>query len=253
MEKSNHKLQLPLILSFTILLFGLASWAQTSTSVRGETGKKFQVITHTGYTTCFNYETMQPDWVAWTLTPEHVVSDGNVSRCDEFVPDPLATFPMIDTRAYTRTGYDRGHMAPAADFRWSQTVQDESFYLTNICVQDHTLNEKTWFELEKRCRFWCRNFYKTTLRIVAGPYFNDNPDRVGSSNLPVPAAFWKVIYKCDRGRHEAIGFIFPNKPVDDDWRNYAVSVSDVERLTGLQFYLDVPDLDKASYDLSRWK
>ena len=208
---------------------------------------------HDGYTASYSTLHGQPLWVAWSLAPEEVVSDGDVSRSDEFLPDPLID-GCVTTSAYSRTGYDRGHMAPAADFRYDQRVQDESFYMSNVCVQSHGLNEGTWFELEKRCRFWARNFYKTTLWIVAGPVFSENPERVGKESLPVPSAFWKVVCKQDRGLWEAVGFVFPNEDLYDDYRKYAVSVDEVEALTGLDFYAGLEGaLDEGAFDLSRWR
>ena len=241
------------LILFILFLLPVALFGQETIVARREGGDT-EILKHPGFTACYNSATQQPDWVSWEITPETVVYDGNVSRCDEFLPDPLASRPTATTFSYSRTGYDRGHMAPAADFRYDQTAQDETFFLSNICLQEHNLNEKTWFELEKRCRFWCKNFYKTPLLLAAGPFFDEDPARVGRDALPVPSGFWKVVCKFDRGNWEAVGFVFPNEALDDDFRNYAVSVDEVERLTGLDFYPTLDGkLDESSFDLGRWK
>ena len=106
-----------------------------------------QVIRHTGYTVSYNAETKIPNWVAWTLTPERF--EEAVSRYDKFLPDPEVANP-VTTEDYRRSGYDRGHLCPAADNKWDEQAMRESFYMTNVCPQDHNLNRatgKSWKKL----------------------------------------------------------------------------------------------------------
>lgn len=212
-----------------------------------------QLVEHSAYTSLYDNDTKQPVWVAWDLTPGETT--GRFSRTDEFVTDPSLTLPQPPQSSdYTRSGFDRGHMAPAADFKWSFQAMAESFYIgTNICPQDHTLNEKTWCDLEKACRFWAN---RSTLYIACGPLFPDAPKRIGTTKVAVPTAFWKVILRKTSKGYLAIGFVFPNRAVDDDFHRYAVSVDDVEKLTGLDFFHDLPDtvekVVEASFDISRW-
>lgn len=110
-----------------------------------------QVIRHTGYTVSYNAETKIPNWVAWTLTPERF--EETVSRYDKFLPDPEVAHP-VTTEDYKRSGYDRGHLCPAADNKWDEQAMRESFYMTNVCPQDHNLNRGDWKELEEACRDW---------------------------------------------------------------------------------------------------
>ena len=109
------------------------------------------MIRHTGYTVSYNAETKIPNWVAWTLTPERF--EETVSRYDKFLPDPEVVIP-VTTEDYKRSGYDRGHLCPAADNKWDEQAMRESFYMTNVCPQDHNLNRGDWKELEEACRDW---------------------------------------------------------------------------------------------------
>lgn len=242
-----------LIAAPLLLLLSFTAHAQHYELPSVSVDRNRQLLTHMGYTSLYDDVTKQPVWVAWDLTPEE--TKGSVSRTDEFTQDPSIAFPHPPQSSdYTRSGFDRGHMAPAADFRWSLKAMEESFYIgANICPQDHTLNEKTWCDLEKACRFWAN---RNTLYIACGPLFPESPQRIGASGVAVPSAFWKVILRETSKGFLAIGFVFPNKALSDDFHRYAVSVDDVEKLTGLDFFHDLPDtvekVVEASFDISRW-
>ena len=112
-----------------------------------------QIIAHTGFVLSFNKELGQPNWVAWELTAEE--AEGTVPRADDFLPDPqVAEAYRVTTADYRGSGYDRGHMCPAADMKWSYKAMNDCFYMTNICPQDHSLNAGSWSTLEKACRRW---------------------------------------------------------------------------------------------------
>lgn len=90
------------------------------------------------------------------------------SRTDKFLPDPdLPESQAVTTDDYKRSGMDRGHMCPAGDNRWHWKAMQESFYMTNICPQNHNLNRGDWKELEDACRLWTKKEGK--LYIVCGP------------------------------------------------------------------------------------
>lgn len=244
------------MISLLLFLLSMGSaGAQQYEIPAGLSSKTTQKVVHTGYTSLFSQTTGQPVWVAWDLTPEEI--SGKYSRTDEFTTDPALRGKNIpDTRDYSRSGYDRGHMAPAADFKWSLQAMEESFYIgSNICPQNHTLNEKTWCDLEIACRYWAR---KGTLYIACGPYFTSrNPKTIGAHKVAVPDGFWKVILTKRNGRWQAIGFSFPNAPIEDDFHNYARSVDEIEELTGLDFFPLLDDRTEKTIertcDISQWQ
>lgn len=114
-----------------------------------------QILHRKGYTASYNREHKIPNWVAWELTPEKLIE--RESRTDKFLPDPdLPESQAVTTDDYKRSGMDRGHMCPAGDNRWHWKAMQESFYMTNICPQNHNLNRGDWKELEEACRLWAK-------------------------------------------------------------------------------------------------
>lgn len=198
---------------------------------------KEQVIRHAGYTASYNEQWLIPNWVAWELTKEEAT--GTVSRSQQFVPDPAIRGKQASTYDYSRSGYDRGHMAPAGDMKWSQQAMDESFYLTNICPQHHDINAGQWEKLENRCRGWAK--FHGKVWICCGPVMSRNPKTIGENKVAVPSGFFKVVCTERRGQYHAIGFIFPNGTCQGDMWQYAMSVDEVEELVGHDFFHNLPD------------
>lgn len=196
-----------------------------------------QILTRVGYTVSYNGTTFQPNWVAWHLTREHLSGTAKRPRKafheDEDVPEPRA----IDMDYYT-SGYDRGHMCPAADNKWSQEAMYQSFLFTNICPQSHGLNTGDWNEMETQCRQWANEY--GDIYIVCGPiFYNKKHKTIGRHKIPVPEAFFKVML-CTAGSPKAIGFVYKNEDGDRPKGDYVNSVQQVQRLTGIDFF---PSLD----------
>ena len=202
-----------------------------------------QVIEHKGFTVSYNEALLIPNWVAWELTAEEASADV-VSRTDEFLPDPLVKGRQADTRDYTGTGYDRGHMAAAADMKWDRQAMVESFYMTNVCPQDPKLNAGVWLELEQKCRWWAKRY--GTVWIACGPLFiRSEAKALGDCDVAVPDAFFKCVAmrvkeKGSPERWTLAAFVLPNTNLDGSTGDYLFSVASVEALTGYTFFQDVP-------------
>lgn len=200
-------------------------------------GRKSQVIAHTGYTTSWNSNWLIPNWVAYSLTP--VKAAGEVERPKRpFEPDPLVHGRTAQHSDYTRSGYDRGHMAPAADMKWSEVAMAESFYLSNVCPQLHAVNDGVWKRIEGKCH---RLATQSTVYICSGPIVAARPERIGENGVAVPKQFFKVVCMQRRGRWQAIGFVVPNADCKGSMFQYACSVDEVERITGHDFFYQLPD------------
>lgn len=214
-----------------------------------------KILHRRGYTVSYNRDLKIPNWVAWELTPEKLVE--RESRTDKFLPDPdLPENEAVTTDDYKRAGMDRGHMCPAGDNRWHWKAMQESFYMTNICPQNHNLNRGDWKELEEACREWARREGK--IYIVCGPVLYQQPHRtIGKKHkITVPEGFFKVVL-CTNGKSpKAIGFIYKNAAGSRPMENYASTVDAVERITGIDFFPALPDeIEKkveAEYDLKQW-
>lgn len=197
-----------------------------------------QVLKRKGYTLSYNADYKTPQWVAWELTKKE--TKGEVGRTDKFLPDPDVRGAKAYTSDYTKSGYDRGHMAPAADMKWNRRAMEESFYMSNICPQNPNLNRGDWNDLEDKSRQWAKKY--GAVYITCGPiYDSKKPKRIGNNKVAVPDAFYKVILINDKKNPQAIGFIFPNKAGHKPLTKYAVTVDSVERRTGIDFFPALPD------------
>lgn len=219
-------------------------------------GTPEKIITHTGYTVSFNRLHNNPNWVAWELTS--IETKGEKLRAKDFLPDPMVqTNHQVTTEDYKGSGYDRGHMAPAADMKWSATAMKESFYMSNICPQDGGLNSGPWLTLEKACRRWAQQ--EGCVYIVCGPVYKNTKKRtIGKHHeITIPDGFFKVVLSMKEGKEKAIGFYYENRKGKQDMQHTAKSVDEIEAITGINFFVNVPDKleDKieATYNLKVWK
>ena len=200
--------------------------------------KQGQIIQHTGYTLSYDAKNKTPQWVAGELTNEE--TRGKEERTNEFQPDPQVIGTQVVTFDYSGSGYDRGHMAPAGDMKWSKQAMQESFYMTNICPQDHHLNTEDWNDLEMKSREWARRYGK--VYIACGPIYKGiRNEYIGEHRVKVPDAFFKVILIDDARKSYALGFLFENKPGERPLKEYLVSVDEIEKLTGMDFFSILPD------------
>lgn len=197
-----------------------------------------QMVDYTGMTISFNPKWRQPNWVAWELTASETqgtVSRENKFHCDENVQGCAEHYD------YSYSGYDRGHMAPAADMKWSPEAMHNSFSMANICPQAKSLNTGAWKRLEDKCRVWANA--DSAIIIICGPVLTDKPiDRIGNDDpIAVPARFFKVILSPNTHPMRGIGFIMPNDKVPGGMQAAAVTIDEVERITGHDFFASLPD------------
>lgn len=182
-----------------------------------------------------------PVWVAEHLTRDK--SKGAVKRSDDFQPDSdLAHGKRAELADYKGSGYDRGHMAPAADMAWDDQAMTESFYLSNMVPQAGVgMNRGIWMELEKKVRRWAKE--RGELYVYSGPIYDRQPKTIGRNRVAVPSFLFKVVL--DPQEKEAIAVIMPNHKLNTaDMPNYLVSVREVEKQTGLEFFSTLPVADQ---------
>lgn len=205
----------------------------------GAPGLTGDLLCRLGYALSHNPDRKTPDWVAYHLTREKV--HGTVPRSDDFRPDyDLPESKRAELADYKGSGYDRGHMAPAAAMKWSERAMSESFLLSNMAPQVGIgFNRHIWKELESKVREWTEK--RGELYVVTGNiYSTDHPKTIGRNHVAVPTHCYKVIF--DPVRVEAIAFILPNRRLKTaDLPNYIVSVDEVERQTGLDFLTKLND------------
>lgn len=205
---------------------------------RCQNSKDLIRLTRLAYSLKYDKTTKLPVWVAWHLTKEH--TSGNYSRKGlKFAEDMDVPEPRAVNLDYINSGYDRGHMCPSGDNKWSEQAQLESFLYTNCCPQLHNLNAGDWEELEDHCREWAKKY--GDIYIVCGPILmNKKHKTIGKNKVVVPEAFYKVVL-CMNDTPKAIGFIYRNEIANKKMSSYVNSVDEVERITGIDFFPALPD------------
>lgn len=196
------------------------------------------IICHIGYTTSYNHTTLVPDWVAYELTDVEVA--GELPRSDAFAQDEMCKGRQADLSDYRGSGWDRGHMAPAADMKWSEQAMLESFLLTNMCPQDHTCNAGCWEKTEKMGRRIAKQYGK--VYIVCGPVFTTHQyGTIGANKVAVPDAFFKAFLIESEGNYAAIGFMMENSSEKQELKASSMSVDELEKLIGRDLFPNLPD------------
>lgn len=162
---------------------------------------------------------------------------GAQERAGEFARDPGVT-GCPDPVDYAGSGMDRGHLVPAADLKWSAQAMRQSFLLTNVCPMHKALNEGGWAKLEEKVREWVVR--DSALLVIAGPIVIATDTTLASGKVTVPSRYFKVVMAPCVRPMRAIAFIYPNGPCGGRLHEYAVSVDEVERQTGLDFFPLLP-------------
>lgn len=180
---------------------------------------------HSGYTTSYNHQYHIPNWVAYELHPSEL--NGINERSDKFLPDPLIKPATCNSSDYTKSGYDRGHLAPAGDMTWSESAMKESFYMSNICPQSPPLNRGIWKDLESAIRDYVK-FKQHPLFIITGPVISKNNAQfknwlygsIGKTHrVAVPNFFFKAVLDTV-GIDKSVAYIIPNSPPQVTFQSY---------------------------------
>ena len=199
-----------------------------------------RIVRHGAYVSSYNTSTLIPDWVAYELTAEE--AGGRRDREGiEFRMDPdLKGCTQAMREDYSGSGWTKGHLMPAADAATSSSTMAETFYFTNICPQDETLNAGDWQFLEKKVRSWARRY--GSVFVVTGPIVGENRyGTIGDRDVTVPDAFYKaLLVRRKDGSYSSIAFAMGNDSERYFLKDCNITVDELERLTGFDFF---PGLD----------
>lgn len=217
---------------------------------KAEAGEK--IIHHHLISLVYSEKHEQAKWVAHLVPPE--VMQGNVGRTNDFRPDPMIkTGSAVEADYFLKKqkedgsfdydgfGLDRGHLAPSADFRWSQTALSESYFYSNMSPQYPDFNRGVWADLEARMRGYIFRNPKSTLYIVTGPVLIDDLPHIerGMNKVSIPKQYFKVV--ADLNLKKAIAFVLPNEASVKMLSTFAMSIDDAEKLTGIDFFPEIDD------------
>ncbi len=197
------------------------------------------VYYYNGFTLLYDEEHEQARWVAYELTDEEVFT--NVAkRSDNFRPDPQVTTGSATKNDYYKSGYDRGHLAPAGDLGWSAESMSDSFYFTNMSPQDPSFNRGVWKKLEELMRDWAVE--SGSILIATGPILEDGLPTIGQNGVSIPKQYYKVIIDYQEPLLRGVGFILDNEKSSAPLSSFAVTIDEVEAATGIDFFAALPDL-----------
>lgn len=192
------------------------------------------IVAHKYYALSYHERHEQAEWVAYVLTRERLQMPWQ-DRPDLFEADPKVRSGSAALSDYRGSGYDRGHLVPAADMAFNTTAITETFFLSNISPQSRDFNKGIWKELEELTRDWAIKFKK--LYVVTGPVLKDGgKGTIGNNEVTIPTAFYKVLLDLSEPDQKAIAFIVPNEVSYDPLFKYAVSIDEVEKQTGINFF-----------------
>lgn len=214
------------------------------------------LVYHTGFILSYNEITEQPNWVAWQLQEDELNKVFAERDTVTFRSDPEVQSKTASNGDYRKSGYDKGHMCPAADMKWSIQAMEDCHYFSNISPQHPKLNREIWGDLEEDTRNLIRkdpDYEDDNWRnnrkvyVVCGPIFYDEEyETIGKNDVAIPDAFFKVILTTKKKVKEISAYIFPNQDCEGTLDDYAKPLNEVESITGIDFFPVLNNTELAS-------
>ncbi|MBO6606171.1 DNA/RNA non-specific endonuclease [Psychroserpens sp.] len=196
-----------------------------------------QIVHHDGYSLSYSETHEQAEWVAYELKRSHL-SNTNLKR-PYFEIDIAVRTGAAHWRNYKNSGYDRGHLCPAADRKYSREAHVETFLTSNISPQKSAFNAGIWNTLEQKVRYWARKY--DGVFVVTGGVLSEDLKGIGKEKVSVPDYFYKVLIDRNSGPTKMIAFLIPHEPSNRPLYEFVVSVDDIEQLTGIDFFASLDD------------
>ena len=200
-----------------------------------------KIINHDYYSLSYNEEAEQAEWVSYKLTTSSFSQ--NIERTNDFREDPMVIEGSANLGDYYKSGYDRGHLAPAGSMKKSELSMSESFMMSNMSPQLAGFNRGVWKRLEGKVRFWVEN--NDSILVVTGPILDNPLTTIGENEVFVPRAFFKVLVAYKNEKVMGIGFIVPHEKSDKSLYSFATSIDSIEDLTGIDFYCRLDELTQS--------
>lgn len=196
-----------------------------------------EIVRHQHFTLSYSEPFEQAEWVAYLLKKEHLTYDDR--KRPYFIEDPKVRTKSADWRNYKGSGYDRGHLCPAGDRRFSKQAYNETFYTSNITPQDRDFNAGVWNRLEQQIRQWAKKY--GTLFVVTGGVLEDGLEEIGEEDVDVPRYYYKVIAREESEGIKVIGFLMLGEESTKPLQQFTIPVDRIEQMTGIDFFEKLPD------------
>lgn len=194
-----------------------------------------EIIKHKYYTFSYNEDHEQANWVHYKLDPNFL--KGTTPRINSFRPDPYVSTKSAELSDYKGSGYDRGHLAPAGDMKYSRESMIESFYMSNMSPQNPSFNRGVWRRLEETIREWGKT--SKIFISTAGVLNIENLGSIGGNKVTIPSKYYKVIYSPKK--KSMVGFLLSNRGSLSELKSFVVSIDSIESITGIDFFHELPD------------
>lgn len=197
----------------------------------------------------------QAAWVAYRLKARE--NAARHDRYDRFMADEKVSTGSASPSDYTNSGYDRGHLAPAADFSYDKRAMQETFYMSNMSPQEPAFNRGVWSRLENQIRDWSEA--EQMIWVVTGPVLlnQKNLKKIGDNQVSVPLTYYKVVLDMQEPTFKMVGFLVPNEGSNQELSAFGVTVDSIEQITGLDFFPLIPDeLEErleSRLEIGQWK
>lgn len=195
------------------------------------------IVDHNYYSLSYNEPYEQAEWVAYVLKKSQLTSDQR--KRPFFIEDPKVKSKSADWRNYKGSGLDRGHLCPAGDRRFSVQAYNETFYTSNISPQDRDFNAGVWNRLELQVRDWTRRYNE--LFVVTGGILEPGLQEIGEEDVDVPRYYYKIIARGEPSNPKILAFLFLGRESTKPLRQFTVSVDEIEKRTGIDFFENLPD------------
>ncbi|MCF6184518.1 MAG: DNA/RNA non-specific endonuclease [Bacteroidales bacterium] len=228
-----------------------------------------EIVEHPAIILSYNEKYEQANWVAHIISKE--ITGKGFSRTNDFRPDPLVKTGSTEEKdfflkhlnsdssyTYDGFGYDRGHLAPSADFRWNKEAMSESYFYSNMSPQLPDFNRGIWARVESFLREYVAE-NKHDLYVVTGGILTDNLPKVKRSihKVSIPKELYKVAVDLEGNIPEGIAFLVPNEGSDYPVISFAVPIDSVEKITGINFFASLPDSIQDKFekttDIHHWQ
>lgn len=212
------------------------------------------------YTVLWDFDRNAQRWTAYQMTKSYAGSAGYSGDFHEHSIEDKTFSPINNVGAYySGSGFDRGHICPSADRQYSTSANYQTFCYANIQPQYHMFNAgpkingkqqytSPWVRLEDKLRDWIRSTDTDTIYVVKGGTIDDGmllPEQnYISKKIPVPGYFFVALLRKKKAGYNAIGFWLKHENIDrsnESLSKYAVNIRELERLTGYDFFCNLPD------------
>ena len=208
-------------------------------------------IQHSYYSLSYSSTHRQAEYAYYYLSPESI--QGGQARTDDFRVDPKVKANPVKSTDYQGSGYDRGHLCPAADMALNLTAMSETFFMSNMSPMTPSFNRGIWSKLED----WVRDaaLQEGGLFVVTGPVLSKSCGSINSS-ITIPCSYYKIVFK-GGASPKMLGFLLSNAGASGSVQQFVITIDALEQQTGIDFFPQLEDALEQSLEskvsLSGWK